>query len=220
MIKLVNGVVDFGKNVRPGYVEMFGKLALGQRPDTLFVACSDSRVVPNTFASSDPGDLFVIRNVGNIVPPPEVYNNDPAPTEAAALEFALERLGVSEVIVCGHSECGAMQAVLAGTTGMSHLDRWLTYASKARNEEAFKIVLDPSLSAHNKISQLNILLQLEHIASYPFAAKLISDGKLRLHGWYFDLSHAEVYSFEPDVRRFCKIDEILAPKIIRRLEGK
>jgi carbonic anhydrase len=105
MKKLIRGIVDFRKNVRPRVKDVFARLALGQRPDTLFVACSDSRVVPNLFASSDPGDLFVLRNVGNLIP--RYSDADPLPgadSEAAAIGFALHALPITDVIVCGHSE--------------------------------------------------------------------------------------------------------------------
>lgn len=109
MKKLIRGIIDFRKNMRPSCKETFAQLALGQRPDTLFIACSDSRVVPNLFASSDPGDLFVIRNVGNFIPPcGEQGRSASDESEAAAIEFALLTLPVTEIIVCGHSECGAM----------------------------------------------------------------------------------------------------------------
>ena len=116
MKKLVKGIIDFRKHVRPSYRETFARLALGQSPDTLFIACSDSRVAPNVFASTDPGDLFVIRNVGNLVPPcgGEHGRSTADESEAAAIEFAVMNLGVSDVIICGHSECGAMQALLNG----------------------------------------------------------------------------------------------------------
>src|SRR5271167_874721 len=114
MKKLVKGILDFRKNVRPGYQKTFAQLALGQSPDALFVACSDSRVAPNVFASTDPGDLFVIRNVGNLIP---ACGGDHGrslsdESEAAAIEFALSNLEVANVIICGHSECGAMHALL------------------------------------------------------------------------------------------------------------
>src|SRR5579871_2549496 len=109
MRKLIRGIVDFRKNVRASVKETFAQLALGQRPDTLFIACSDSRVVPNLFASSDPGDLFVIRNVGNLIPPcGERGHSASDESEAAAIEFALTALPVTDIVVCGHSECGAM----------------------------------------------------------------------------------------------------------------
>src|SRR5438067_7318172 len=113
MKKLIRGIVEFRKNVRSGYRETFAHLALGQAPDALLIACSDSRVVPNLFASANPGDLFVIRNVGNFVPPAGgdggSWNDG---SEAAGIEFALSKLPVTDIIVCGHSECGAMQALL------------------------------------------------------------------------------------------------------------
>src|SRR3954466_9946866 len=115
MWKLIRGIVDFRKNVRPAVKETFSRLALGQRPDTLFIACSDSRVVPNLFASSDPGDLFVIRNVGNLIPPCGVQGHSASDeSEAAAIEFALQSLPVAQIIVCGHSECGAMDLLARG----------------------------------------------------------------------------------------------------------
>src|SRR3954468_4830459 len=115
MKKLLNGIVDFRKNVRPLVKDTFAQLALGQRPDTLFIACSDSRVVPNLFASSDPGDLFVIRNVGNLIPPcGEDGMSSSDESEAAAIEFALMALPVEQIVVCGHSECGAMNMLAAG----------------------------------------------------------------------------------------------------------
>src|SRR2546430_16686177 len=106
MKKLIQGIVEFRHKVRPDYRETFAHLALGQAPDTLFIACSDSRVVPNAFASADPGDLFVIRNVGNLIAPADgtgVSVSDES--EAAAIEFAVLTLKVRDVIVCGHSEC-------------------------------------------------------------------------------------------------------------------
>ena len=113
MKKLLNGIVDFRKNVRPAVKDTFALLALGQRPDALFIACSDSRVVPNLFASTEPGDMFVIRNVGNLIPP---YNaaHPASGSEAAAIEFGLTNLPISDVIVCGHSECGAIGALSQG----------------------------------------------------------------------------------------------------------
>src|SRR4051812_40289676 len=108
MKKLIHGIVDFRQRALPGYREHFARLALGQKPDALFIACSDSRVAPNVFASSDPGDLFMVRNVGNLIPPcGECGVSDGDQSEMAAIEFTLSNLTVSDIIVCGHSECGA-----------------------------------------------------------------------------------------------------------------
>ena len=111
MRKLVEGIVRFRREMRPGYRAQFAHLALDQRPDTLLVACSDSRVVPNTFASTDPGALSVLRNPGNIVPTEDASRVPAAAGAAAAVEFAVRRLGVTDAVVCGHSDCGAMKAM-------------------------------------------------------------------------------------------------------------
>ena len=108
MKKLVNGIVEFRQNFLRTYRENFARPAIGQSPDTLFIACSDSRVVPNLFASTNPGDLFVIRNVGNLIPPQSFGVNETAPSESVAIEYSLTHLPISDIIVCGHSECGAM----------------------------------------------------------------------------------------------------------------
>src|SRR5271154_4035155 len=112
MKKLIQGIVDFKKNLTDEKRALFAQLALGQKPDTLFVACSDSRVVPNLFASTNPGDLFILRNIGNLVPP-----FTPVSQEAcaqAALEFSVLNLNIADIIICGHSECSAMQALAGG----------------------------------------------------------------------------------------------------------
>src|ERR1700690_2670627 len=112
MKKLIKGIIDFHQNRRDKVKETFAQLALGQNPDCLFIACSDSRVAVNVFASTDPGDLFVIRNAGNIVTPSHDSSSDES--EVAAIEFALEKLKVAHIVVCGHSDCGAMTPLCQG----------------------------------------------------------------------------------------------------------
>src|SRR4051812_871410 len=170
MKKLIQGIVEFRQNVRPDYREKFARLALGQAPDTLFIACSDSRVVPNLFASADPGDLFVIRNVGNLIPPAGmdgVSTSDES--EAAAIEFALGNLNVTDIIVCGHSECGAMQALIKGreALGPVHLRSWLRHGQGALDTLKKSDGLESTLAPHNRLSQLNVLAQIKHLKSYP-----------------------------------------------------
>src|SRR3954470_19584993 len=128
MKKLIRGILDFRKNVLPARREMFARLADGQAPDVLFITCSDSRVAPNWFASTDPGDLFVIRNIGNLVPPCDLDGHAHGETSvAAAVEFSQTTLSVKDIVVCGHSGCGAMQAIVGGLDKLpsSNLKRWL-----------------------------------------------------------------------------------------------
>src|SRR5262245_41410434 len=128
MYKLIRGILDFRKNILPQRRELFQKLATGQSPDTLFITCSDSRVAPNWFASTDPGELFVIRNVGNIVPP--CYESGKTSLDnsvGAALEFSIKNLNITDIVVCGHSGCGAIHAISQGLDKLPQtgLKEWL-----------------------------------------------------------------------------------------------
>jgi carbonic anhydrase len=219
--KLIRGIVEFRKNARPSYRETFARLALGQSPDALFIACSDSRVVPNLFASTEPGDLFVVRNVGNIVAPcGEGGRSLSDESEAAAIEFAAIALRVSDIIVCGHSECGAMRALEEESTSQEtpHLNAWLRHAQGAlrrvRNGDRMKA----DLSITNHISQFNVLHQLEHLRTYPTVRERLEDGRLRLHAWWFDIAQAEVSSYVDSTRQFVIIDDTEADRILARLE--
>ena len=218
MKKLLNGIVDFRKNVRPTVKDTFALLALGQRPDTLFIACSDSRVVPNLFASTEPGDLFVIRNVGNLIPPHEPDGKAHG-SEAAAIEFGLSNLPITEVIVCGHSECGAIGAIAQGagrSTDASDLNCWLRHGTGSLRELEAGASVGNHLERHNQLSQLNVLAQLEHLKTYPVVQERLAAGQLRLHGWYFDIKGANVYGYEPSERRFHLIDETYATILLNR----
>lgn len=219
MKRLLAGIAHFRKKIRPGYRETFAKLALGQKPDCLFVACSDSRVAPNLFASSDPGDLFVIRNPGNIVAPGGPGGKSQADeSEAGALEFALLRLEVPDIVVCGHSECGAMRAICGDLSldGAPNLQSWLRHAEKALKLPP-NVEFDTRLPRHNLVAQANALAQLENLRSYPIVAELERRQRLRLHAWYFDIAMAEVQAYDADSRRFMVIDEAHARRMIARL---
>src|ERR1700678_2078673 len=170
MRKLIQGIVDFRERLLPQYAERFQMLAQGQAPDTLFITCSDSRVVPDLLMSTDPGDLFVMRNVGNMVPPATVEGNSTGDlSEASAIEFAVLVLEVPAIIVCGHSECGAMKAALLRKPmpETPNLAKWLHHSTSASFRLEHEGPLDGRLSPHNQLSQLNVLTQLEHLMSYP-----------------------------------------------------
>ncbi|MCM2276826.1 MAG: carbonic anhydrase [Oligoflexia bacterium] len=220
MKKLIQGIVEFRRNVQKGYREAFGRLATGQSPDTLFVACSDSRVVPNLFASTNPGDLFVLRNVGNLIPPcgeHGVSTGDEA--EAAALEFSVLDLRIKDIIVCGHSECGAMRALLDDRSKIAtpNLRSWLRHGDPAVESWRGGQALDQALTEVNALSQLNVLQQMEHVKSYPLVRERVSAGTLGIHGWWFDIAHADVYAYEQEQGRFVVIDEDEAERILGRL---
>lgn len=216
MKKLIQGIVEFRQKVQEDYRKSFGRLAIGQSPDTLFIACSDSRVVPNTFASTNPGDLFVLRNIGNLIPP---CGNHKAPiideSEAAAIEFSVFNLNVSDIIVCGHSECAAMRALLGKREKVAtpYLKNWLRHGDSAVDQLKAGNVLDSSLAEHNQLSQLNVLQQIAHVKSYPAVQKRIEEGNLKVHGWWFDLAKADVYAYKEEQNRFILIDEEEADRL-------
>ena len=217
MKRLIQGIVDFRRNVLPGYREKFARLALGQHPDALLIACSDSRVVPNLFASADPGDLFVVRNIGNLIAPAaDDGHSRKDSSEAAALEFAVHHLNVADIIVCGHSECGAMQALLSGRHSVQpfHLRYWLRHGDDALARLERKEAPDPSLAPHNQLSQLNVLAQLRHLCTYPLVRERVDSGALRLHAWWFELQSADVYAYDESARRFVVIDDAVAARLL------
>jgi carbonic anhydrase len=217
--KLLNGIVDFRKKVRPEVKDTFAQLALGQAPDALFIACSDSRVAANVFASTEPGDMFVIRNVGNLIPPYEEGVSAPHfGAEAAAIQFALANLPITDVIVCGHSECGAMGALAHGgvSDDVPALKCWLRHGEGGVHQLESGAEVGNHLERRNQLSQLNVLEQLEHLKTYPIIQQRLAAGQLRLHGWYFDIKEANVYEYEPSEKRFHLIDEAYAATLLKR----
>jgi carbonic anhydrase len=219
--KLLRGIVDFHKNVRPSVRETFARLALGQSPDALLIACSDSRVVPNLFASTEPGDLFVIRNAGNLISPCGADGRSVSDeSEAAAIEFSTLGLNVQDIIVCGHSECGAMRMLWEDQKNVlaPHLHAWLRHAEGALREVREGKRMDGKLSPPNQVSQANVLKQLDHLRTYPIVRERLQAGRLRLHAWWFDIAEAEVLSYDERVKRFVVIDDSEADRIIARLD--
>jgi carbonic anhydrase len=221
MKKLVKGILEFRRNCLADYRERFAHLKAGQTPDSLFIGCSDSRVMPNVFASTNPGDLFVVRNVGNLVPPHSEYiRNYSVP---AAIEFSLTQLPTNDIIVCGHSECGAMRSALAGVEKVEpeNLKAWLeNIHCPDENTAAIydRVISHPSLSPDNRLSQINVLRQIEHLKTYPIVQEKIKTQGLEIHGWYFDIATGDVYAFDKEVGRFVLIDEEEGNKILSALE--
>ncbi|RDB35826.1 carbonic anhydrase [Spirobacillus cienkowskii] len=217
MKKLINGIADFRRNVLPNYRETFARLALGQSPDTLFIACSDSRVVPNLFASSDPGDLFVVRNVGNMVPPcGENGSSIGDESEAAAIEFSVLTLNVTSIVICGHSECGAMQNLLIdrATIPYPNLRSWLQYGESALKLLNNGFIINKGLKQHNQLSQINVLEQKKHLETYPIIKERINQNKLRIYCWWFDIATADVYSFNETEGLFKVLDDEEANRLL------
>lgn len=221
MRKLIKGIVDFRERLLPQYAQRFRELAQGQAPDALFVTCSDSRVVPDLLASTDPGDLFVMRNVGNLIPPATAEGNSTGDfSEASAIEYSILVLNVSSIVVCGHSECGAMKAAIARQPmpDTPNLAKWLHHCASAVFRLDQEGPLNPQLSRHDQLSQLNVLVQLEHLATYPIVRQRIEEGALLLSGWWFDIAKGEMWAFDRESRAFEIIDRKAAERLLSRLD--
>lgn len=208
--KLIEGIHKFRDEELGRYQELFHRLSReGQNPHTLFITCSDSRVLAELITQSQPGDLFVVKNVGNIVPPAEA-SSGPNST-AAAIEFAINTLGVSDVVVCGHSQCGAMTALLSGVPdpqSMPHLNEWLELASPVRHliEKNYQH-LSTQDSRTSAAAAENVLFALESLHSYPSVISRLEQGTLRLHGWFFNIATAEMFAFDPLTQQFQPIQK-------------
>jgi len=205
MQRLIEGVHRFHHDEFGNYRKLFRKLSQeGQNPHTLFITCSDSRVLAELITQSKPGDLFVVKNVGNIIPPASVTGS--TNSTAAAIEFAVETLRVSDIVVCGHSQCGAMSALLGGLPddkSMPHLREWLKLAEPvAETMRSQYVHLRDEASRSNAAGEENVLFGLENLHSYHCVQERLMDGSLRLHGWFFKIATAELFAYDPEKNQF------------------
>ena len=208
MQRLIEGVHKFRAGEFGRYRELFRNLArLGQKPHTLFITCSDSRVLAELITQSQPGDLFVVKNVGNIVPPATVTGS--ADSTAAAIEFAVEVLKVSDVVVCGHSQCGAMETLMhpsAPLQAMPNLGEWLRVAEPVRRiiQGEYKHLTDDA-ERTTAAAEENVLFGLENLHSYPAVQRRLAEGTLHLHGWFFKIATGELFAFDAQANQFIPI---------------
>jgi len=184
---------------------LFDQLAKGQSPEALFITCSDSRIDPNLMVQTEPGELFIVRNAGNIVPPHSNYTGG----VTASIEYAVAVLGIKHVIVCGHSCCGAMQGVLNPdlVKDLQHVSQWLSY-SKAAKQIVQEVM--PSGSDEERLKLLieqNVLLQLRHLYTHPHVAAKIATNKLQLHGWTYDIGSGVVKAYDDLKDEFLPVEE-------------
>lgn len=197
--KLIAGFRRFQNNYFSGDNELFSKLKNRQRPKTLVIGCCDSRVDPSIITDSSPGDLFVIRNVANLVPP---YERDAGyHGVSAALEYAVCQLRVEHVIVLGHSQCGGIDSLMnsGGEQGAGEfIGRWVGLAAPARAKVLEELQgKSPELQAR-ACEQASILLSLVNLLSFPWVLQRVQTGELFLHGWYFDIQSGELLRYNPE----------------------
>ncbi len=208
MERLYSGIHKFQSSHFKEEQEFFRRLSQSQSPEVLFITCADSRIDPNLFTQSRPGELLIIRNVGNIIPPYDSIKDKNS--VAAALEFAVLALKVADIIVCGHSNCGAMKVLFKSrseTQTMPHLREWVDIARPVRNHVE-KFYADASPDLRERITeQENILEQLRNLETYPFVLDALEQGTLHLHGWYYDIGTGEVLAFNPATDKFQKMPQ-------------
>ena len=204
--QLVAGVHNFQGNVFQNQQELFTKLARGQSPETLFVTCSDSRIDPNLITQTEPGDLFVLRNAGNIVP---AYSGT-AGGEVATIEFAVTGLGVKQIVVCGHSHCGAIKGLLhpEQLEEMPAVRDWLKHAEATRRivKSKYKHLSKDALL--EVAAEENVLTQLENLQTHPAVAVALSQGQLSLYAWMYEIETGEVYGYDTTVGQFVPLGEL------------
>ncbi|MFG2140974.1 carbonic anhydrase [Streptomyces sp. NPDC048650] len=183
MAVLAEGVTRFQRDVFPAKADLFARLATDHTPRTVFIGCSDARVVPELITASEPGELFVIRTAGNLVP---AYGPG-ADGVAASIEYAVAVLGVSDIVVCGHSACGAMTALAEGhdLSGAPAVADWLRHADASRARTTTVGAVDALVSE-------NVLAQLANLATHPSVARALARKTVALHGWVFDIATGRV----------------------------
>jgi carbonic anhydrase len=203
MEKIVRGIHQFQTTEFSAHRELFETLSQGQRPETLLITCSDSRIAPELLMQTQPGDLFVLRNAGNLIPPYGAANGG----EGATVEYAIAALGVKHALVMGHSNCGAMKGLLDpdSLADMPLVSEWLKHADATRRvvDECY-----PDLEGVNLLNAAikeNVLVQLDNLRTYPKVAALMTKGELTLHGWIYEIESGQILAYDPKVSHFVPI---------------
>ena len=181
----------------------------GQSPKALFIGCSDSRVIPDLMVQSNPGDLFVIRNVGNFVPPYKPDEDFHA--TASGIEYATSVLKVEEIIICGHTHCGACKALYEPIEDPSliHTKKWLELGESAKTSAILSLGANaPKEDLLRLTERLSVIKQIENILTYPTVKKLFENGKLHIHGWYYDIETGRIEYYNADSYEFLPLKDL------------
>jgi carbonic anhydrase len=221
MKRLIQGVHKFRSEAFQKRRELYLRLGNSQNPQTLFITCSDSRIVPHLITQAEPGDLFIVRNAGNFIPP----FSSGVTGEGATIEYAVRVLKVRDIVICGHSGCGAIQALLAPQTaeGLSLVPGWLRYASRTAEIMATQYAKSSEQERLNIAIQENVLVQLENLRTYPFIAEGLEDGSLGIHAWVYKISSGEVFQYHYGEEQFLLLpnsDEPFEPTSSSQLENR
>jgi carbonic anhydrase len=203
MQKILYGLNRFQREVFPHQKKLFESLVGGQEPRALFITCGDSRIVPTLFTQTQPGELFICRQVGNIVPPHgTVYGG-----VSSTVEYAVGVLGVKHVILCGHTDCGAMRAVLnpEKLDKLPNVRKWLDNAEVARQIVNMRCPDGPEDLRLRMVTEENVRVQLRHLETHPSVAVAVAKGELSLHGWVYHIENGDVDAYDPHTDKFVRI---------------
>ncbi|MGC4004744.1 MAG: carbonic anhydrase [Pirellulales bacterium] len=203
--ELVAGVHHFRTQVFSEQRELFERLAGGQEPDTLFITCSDSRIDPNLITNTQPGSLFILRNAGNLVPAYGASNGG----ETATIEFAIRGLAVKDIIICGHSLCGAMKGLLHPelTKDMPTVAKWLEYAETTRQIVKAKYTHLSDKALLEATVEENVLTQIENIQTHPAVAVGLMQGTVNIHAWFYEIETGHVHAYDAASAQYKKLGE-------------
>lgn len=205
MKNFLEGYLRFRKDIFPQRKDQFHLLAESQAPEVLFITCADSRIVPDLILQTEPGELFISRNIGSVVPP---FGEADAGV-LSALEYAMQALKVKHVIICGHSDCGAVKAVLHKTdlTGMPAIRKWLKYVETAWQYREPGDPTGDERAQHTALIHANIVAQLHNLKTHPAVAAGLANGTLQIHGWYYDIMTGAIEAYDQQTRRFALLED-------------
>ncbi len=213
--KFIRGFQQFQQKYFSDQQDLFDDLRRGQKPKTLLIGCCDSRADPALLTGSDPGDMFVIRNVANLIPPFQIGNT--VQGVSSAVEFAINALNVERVIVLGHQHCGGIRALMQGTSKAvspsGFVERWMSLADAAR-ERVLAELPNHSPDAQLRAAELaSILVSLQNLLTYPWIADKVERNELSVHGWYFDIDRGALMGYSPRLGEFLPLVCPLEPHI-------
>jgi carbonic anhydrase len=215
MDRILDGVRKFRKKVYPDRKDLFEQLAGGQNPQALFITCADSRVVPDLITQSEPGDLFICRNAGNMIP----SYGEALGGVSATIEYAVVALDVEHIIVCGHTDCGAMKGILRPelVAEMPAVAKWLAHGDLARAMMKENYPPMPEKETLDALTRENVVAQLEHLHTFPCVAARLARGKLQLHAWIYDIEKGEVHAWDVHKGAWVPIEEYTPVRVKGRL---
>lgn len=205
MKHVISGVAKFQQEVYPKKETIFKKLANGQSPEVLFITCADSRIDPNLVTQTEPGELFICRNAGNIVPP----HSNQTGGMTASIEFAVAALGVGHIVVCGHTDCGAMKGALnpENLDSLPHVKEWLGHCRCATEVVKEKHGTELTQEHLAEVTRENVLQQLQHLRTHPAVAAKLATGQVELHGWVYDIELGKILCYDEKQKAFVDMED-------------